>query len=165
MWTTFMHYTHSCSLPWGILSLNVNSGKTCLPYFWVLCLIVHAIMCYITGDFFVEMVWTTLKVARNPLQSWIQFSAGSAGSLHFSQNFGLVKDNRIGCARGIYINAISTKRNKWCIFLIWVKIWNQRKRWLGSWHMSDYTFTVHWNVQWPGVNQSQNLSSIISRKY
>ena len=34
------------------------------------------------------------------------------------------------------INARSYNRNKWYIFLILVRIWNQRKRCLGSWQMS-----------------------------
>ena len=34
------------------------------------------------------------------------------------------------------INAISYNRNKWCIFLILARFWNQRKRQLGSYYLS-----------------------------
>ena len=79
-----------------------------------------------------------MKIGKISLWSWIQGSAGSAGSWAFFSKFRFGKvQNWIGRERGI-IKAISYNRNNWCIFLILVRIWNQRKRWLGSWHMSEF---------------------------
>ena len=33
-----------------------------------------------------------MEIGKNPLGSWIQISAGSAGSWDFSRKFGLVQD-------------------------------------------------------------------------
>ena len=60
----------------------------------------------------------------------------------FPRNFGLIKEKLNRMWRGD-INDISYNRNKWCIFLTLVRIWNQRKRWLGSWHMSAIHYIIY----------------------
>ena len=82
-----------------------------LRYFLVLQLIVHAIMRYMTGNFFDEMIRTPSKVAK--IQS--DLGSGVPQDLHglgqFSQNFGLVKDIIESDVKGD-ISAINNSRNK-----------------------------------------------------
>ena len=83
------------------LKTSILAKHDDLRYFWVLCLIIHAIMCYMTEDFFDEMIWTPWKSAKNPLGSWIQSSAGTAGSWAFFSKFWFDRgQNRITCDRG-----------------------------------------------------------------
>ena len=124
-------------MPWGLLSLNVNSGKT----WWSTVLLSIAPDCPCHNVIYDRgFLWwndfNPMKIGKNPLGSWIQGSAGSAGSWAFSRNFGLLKKTELNRTWNGDIIAIIYNRNKWCISLILVRIWNQRKRWLGSWHMS-----------------------------
>ena len=99
---------------------------------------------YVRG-FFDGMIWTPWKSAKthSDLGSRVQQDLQDLG--HFSQNFGFVTARIESDVKGD-INAISYSRNKWRIFLILVRIWNQRKRWLGSWYMSDRDVKF-WRVQ------------------
>ena len=106
-----------------------------LQYFWVLRLIAHAIMSCMTGNVFDHMIWTLWKSANTHSDLGSRVSQDPQDPGHFSQNFGLVK-TELNRTRKADINAISCNRNKWCIFLILARIWNQRKRWLGSSHIS-----------------------------
>ena len=76
----------TCSILWGVLSLNVNSGKSDdLRYLLNIEPDFYAIMFYMTGDFLMKWFEPYMKIGKNPLGSWIQGSAGSAISLvHFS---------------------------------------------------------------------------------
>ena len=129
----FMMFPYqTCSMSWGVLSLNVNSGKTwwSTVLLWVLRLIAPC-PCYNALHVLIPM-----KIGKKSLGSWIQGSAGFAGSWAFFSKFWYgKKQNSIGMWKG-NIYAISYNRNKWCIALILVRIWNQWKRWLVSWHMS-----------------------------
>ena len=68
---------------------------------------------------------------------WIQGSGILPGSLAFSENFGEAKDRIEVNVKGD-IKPVSCNRNKCCIFLVLFRIRIQRKRWLGSWHMSAF---------------------------
>ena len=93
----------TCSMPWGVLSLDVNSGKT----WWstVLLSIAPDCPCYNVLYDRGFLWWNDLnpmKIGKNPLGSWIQGSAGSAGSLAFFSKFWFDKrQNWIGRERGI----------------------------------------------------------------
>ena len=101
-----------------------------------------AIILYMTGDVFDEMIWTPWKSAK------IQWDPGSRvpqdllDPCSFSRNFGLVKDSIESGVKG-NINAISYNRNKSCIFIILIRMRNQWKRWLGSWRMSAYRRRIY----------------------
>ena len=129
----------TCSMPWGVLSLNVNCGKT----WWSMVLlrivpIVHAMMFYMTGDFFDKMICEPREKRQKPTRILDTGFCGICTILNiFSWNFGLLKD-RIESDVWEGINGRSYNRNKWYIFLILASIWNQRKRLLGSWHMSAF---------------------------
>ena len=82
-----------------------------------------------------------MEIGKNPLGSWIQISAGSAGSWDFLENLVWFRTDLNLLWQGD-INAINYNRNKWRIFLILVRIWNQRKRWLRYWHMSGGGYWV-----------------------
>ena len=94
---------HTCSKPWDVLSLNVNSGKT----WWstVLLSIAPDCPCYNVLYDRGFLWWNNLnlmKIGKNPLGSWIQGFAGSAGSLAFFSKFWLDKrQNWIWGERGI----------------------------------------------------------------
>ena len=131
-------YDETCSMPCGVLSFSVNSGKR----WWstVLLSVAPDYPCYnVLYDR--RFLWLNylnpIKIYKNPLGSWIQGSAGSVGSLAFFRNIGWIKA-KLNQTWKRDIEAISYNRNKWCIFLVLVTILNQRKRWLGSWHMSGY---------------------------
>ena len=97
------HWVQTCSMPWGVLSLNVNSGKK-----WLSTVLLRiALDCpgynvlYARGF----LSWNdlnTTKIGKNPLGSWIQGSAGSAGSLAFFSKFWFaIGQNWIVRERGI----------------------------------------------------------------
>ena len=99
-----LHYhKQTCSMPWGVLSLNVNSGKT----WWstVLLRIAPDCPCYNVLYDRGFLWWNDLnpmKIGKNPLESWIQGSARSSGSWAFFSKFWFVKgQNWSGCERGM----------------------------------------------------------------
>ena len=93
----------TCSMPWGVLSLNVNSGK--IWWSTILLSIAPDCPCYNVLYDRGFLWWNNLnlmKIGKNPLGSWIQGSAGSAGSWAFFSKFWLGKrQNWIGLERGI----------------------------------------------------------------
>ena len=80
--------SQTCSLPWGVLSLNVNSGKA----WWSTLLLSIAPDCPCYNALYDRrFLWwndlSPMKITKNPLGSWIQGSAGSAGSWAFLSKF------------------------------------------------------------------------------
>ena len=106
-----------------------------LRHFWPLRLIVRAIMFGVTAFFFGGMIWTPWKWAITLSELGSSIPGSWQYLWHFSRNLGEIK-NRI---KWEVIGAMSKNkgnRNNWCVFLIVIRIWIQRKGWLGSWHMS-----------------------------
>ena len=95
--------TQICPMPWGVLSLNVNSGKTW--WYAVLLSIASDRPCYnvlYDRGFFWRNDLNPMKIGKNPLGSWMQDSAGSPGSWAFFSKFWFGEGrNWIGCENGI----------------------------------------------------------------
>ena len=97
------HDSQTCSMPWGVLSLNLNSGKT----WWSTLLLSIAPDCPCYNVLYDRgFLWwrdlNPMKVIKNPLGSWIQGSAGSPGSLAFFSKFWFGKrQNWIGREWGL----------------------------------------------------------------
>ena len=56
---------------------------------------------------------------------------------HFYRNFGKVMERIESDMKGVH-NRNELQYDKWCVFLILVRIWIQIKRWLGSWNRSAH---------------------------
>ena len=84
----FITCGQKCSVPWGVLSSDVNSDKT-----WLSTVLLRiALDCPYSNVLYDRgfLSWNDLnptKIDKSPLGSWIQGSAGIAGSLTFSQFF------------------------------------------------------------------------------
>ena len=123
-------------MPWGILSYNVNFGKT--RWSTILLSIAPDCTCYNVLYDRGVLWWNDLspmKIGINPLGSWIQGSRRISRNLGiFSRNFGAVKYRMKPDMKGGYISL--KLQQKWMMIPYFVRIWNQMEGWLGSWHMS-----------------------------
>ena len=105
-----------------------------------------------------------MKVGKSRLGSWIQGSWILTRSFTFFTKIWWAEGQKwVGRGRGIGIYAISYKRNKSCIFLILVRIWIQRKGWLGSWHMCGIGAGLCFNLPFvPFVSLCRTISYTVS---
>ena len=118
-------------MPWGVLSLNVNSGKT----WWSTVLLSIAPDCLCHDVLYDSgfLWWNDLnpmRIGKNTLGSWIQGSAGSAGSWTFFSKFWFGKGH-LNRTWKVDMNAINYNRNNWCIFLNFGQDLESKKKMVG----------------------------------